>query len=156
MAVGVGCDFDESAQLDAKLADCETHVLVRNRIELGRCFLVQRARALKVPSLRVQDGNRGLNQSLVKELHFAVRALPDFLPCFMTLEEASLIEEVDSLFVKIWVCPRHTIRCSDANMTGNGTVRNFNSSARMSRYTSALPDARTASKSSNHTSATPS
>ncbi len=29
-AVCAACDFDKSAQLDAQLADCNTHVLVRN------------------------------------------------------------------------------------------------------------------------------
>ncbi len=62
-------------------------------------LLVQRSRTLQVSALRVQDRDGGLDQSLVEELHVTVRALPDFFPRFVTFEEPSLVEEVDSLFV---------------------------------------------------------
>jgi len=104
----------------------------------------------------VQDRDCGLNQSLVEEFYLAVGALPDFLPCFMTLEEPAFVEEIDSLFVEVWVRLRHTIRCSDAIVNGNGSARNFGSSIFTARYSSVLPESRSASKLSNHNSATPS
>src|SRR5208282_2683629 len=90
--VSAACNFDKSAQLGAQLADCETHVLVRNPIELGRRLLVQRLRSLKVAALRVQNRDRSLDQSLVVKFHLTVGPLPDFLPRFVTLKEAPLVE----------------------------------------------------------------
>ena len=100
-AVGAGCDFDKLAQLDAEFADCETHVLRWELVELGGRFLVERACAFEVSALGVQDRDSGLDQSLVVEFHLAVRALPDFFPRFVAFEEAALVEKIDSLFVEI-------------------------------------------------------
>jgi len=134
-AVGAARDFDKSAQLDAQLANGETHVLVRNRIEPGRGFLVHRPCALEVSALRVQDCDRGLDQSLVEKFHLAVGALPDFLPCFMTLEEAALVEEVNSILEEVGMRKaRHRSiiarRCGDARGGGESVFRCWGVAAR--------------------------
>jgi len=100
-AVCAACDFYEFVQFDAQLADCEVHVLVRNLIELGRRFLIERACTLEVSALRVEDRDGGLDQSLVEEFQLAVGALPDFFPCFVALEEATFIEKIDPLFEEV-------------------------------------------------------
>ena len=111
-----------------------------------------------VGSAPQRSANRGYGGKWKKWLllYLAVGALPDFLPRFVALEEAPFIEEINSLFVEVWMRMRHTIRCSDAIMNGNGSARNFGSSIFTARYSSVLPESRIASKLSNHSSATPS
>ena len=93
--------LDELGQRVAQFADRESHVLARDRLELGRRLLVQRARTFAISALRVQNRDRRLDQALIEQLQIAVGALPDFLPRFVALEESPLIEEVDPVLIKI-------------------------------------------------------
>ena len=71
-------------------------MLVRHRVELISRFRVLASRTFEIAALRVQDRDCGLNQPLQEELLGSLSAQPDFLPLFVALEEASLVEEVDA------------------------------------------------------------
>src|SRR5260370_21692400 len=94
-------EVDKFRKRHTHLADRDSHVLARNRVELLACFLVKRSRPFEISTLSVQNRDRGLDQSLIEELHFAIPALPDFLPRLMAFEEAPRIEQADPLLVKI-------------------------------------------------------
>jgi hypothetical protein len=95
--------FDKLRERGAHLAEGDSHVLVRERIEFLARFLVERFCSFEISALSVKDRDCGLDQSLVEELQFAVGAFPDFFPCFVAFEEAAFVEEIDSLFVEIRV-----------------------------------------------------
>src|SRR5260370_41308326 len=73
-------EVDKFRQRHPHLAECDSHVIIRNRIEFLACFLVKRSRPFEISTLSVQNRDRSLDQSLVEELHLTIRALPDFLP----------------------------------------------------------------------------
>ena len=64
-------------------------------IEFRRGLRVHRCGAGQIASLRMQDRDRGLNDSLVEKFLVASAALPDFFPCLVAFEEFALVEEVD-------------------------------------------------------------
>ena len=101
--VCANCDLDKFRERRAHLADRDSHVLVGNRIEFRASLIVQRLRAFKISALSVQNRDRRLDQTLVEELRFTIRPLPDFFPSFMAFKEAPLVEQIDSLLVKICV-----------------------------------------------------
>ena len=103
ISVYATCNSDKFRQRDAHLAECDSHVLVCERIEFLARFLVERSRSFEISALSVQNRDCGLDKPLVEALHFAVGALPDFFPCFVAFEEASFVEEIDSLLEEIRV-----------------------------------------------------
>src|SRR5260370_28706575 len=107
-AVWAEREVDKFRQRHPHLAERDSHVLVRNRVEFLACFLVKGSRPFEISTLGVQNRDRGLDQSLVEELHLTIRALPDFLPRLMAFEKAPLVEEVDPLLVKIFFFKQKT------------------------------------------------